>query len=167
MRRRVASLLAVIGSFASGPALAEDTSPRVELLDPTPRQVAPPLSYGFPRPQGLLEPRSREAVTWGIVLVATGITSMILGTQLALAANGDCSFSTGPFGGPSRQIVECVDKAGQIGGMSILIGGALFTGGGIGVWLYGAEQVPKRSRDASARPIVVVGSGAAAVRWSF
>lgn len=169
MLRRVTALLAVIGSLASGPALAEDSSPDAGPLPEPPRQGVRPPFYGFPRQPVPLEPRSRDEVTWGIIVVSTGITAMILGTQLSLAANGHCSFTTGPFGTPSDLVADCTDKTAQIGGLSMLIGGALFTGGGIGLWLHGAEQVPRRprSREASARPMVVVGSGAAAVRWSF
>jgi hypothetical protein len=162
MLRLVASFLAVALCVSSIPALAEDTPPRAE------PSAAPPPFYGYRPPQvPRAAPRSPSAVTWGIVLVTTGITGLILGTQLALAASSGCSDLS--FGGPPGSFSRCANEAGQIAGMSMLIGGAAFAGGGIGLWIYGASPSPQPNRafDAAARPDRVVGSGGAAVRWSF
>src|SRR5689334_7950702 len=102
------SSLVIPGTLlCSVPALAEDTpppgAPRVSL------QAAPPP--GALRPLPSREPKSRDAVTGGIVLVASGVTAIVIGTQLTLASEDACrgDFNILPSGALSNIAPDCTN----------------------------------------------------------
>jgi len=106
----------------------------------------------------------------GILFVSLGATGLIMGTAIDLGATRDCTTfrDFGPGGGPVAP-TDCSDHTGQVVGMSILIASAALIGGGIPLWIYGSDRVPKleRQQEARARPALLIGPGAAGLRWSF
>src|SRR5262245_44192571 len=121
MLRFVSSLLASFTLVLSTlPAHAEDPPAAGAAPALRPESAQPPAgAFGLPVQR---EPRSRAAMTGGIILLSSGITALVVGTQLTVAAedcrNSDFFLGTGTPPGLEN---DCTDKGGEIAGIATLI----------------------------------------------
>jgi hypothetical protein len=114
-----------------------------------------PLDLTF-QPEQEIHPRLRNT---GIGFTLFGIATIIGGSALVSAADGETSYSSNNYNGQTQTQGSF---AGAMGAMGIA-GGSISTIGGLAMWYFGHKKIQKEKR----RPTVSLGLNSVSLSYKF
>lgn len=132
-----------------------------------PTYGAPPPGYGYMQPLPPdMEPQSFGMMVSGILLMSFGVTSVLSGSMMVIAATRP------PEIPPCIPGAECTPTradhtALEAVGVTTLVVSSLATVGGIPLLLIGSKKVPAKPEATALRPEVRIGPTGGALRWHF
>jgi hypothetical protein len=127
------------------------------------------------------ERRNTGMMVAGILLTAGGAVGLIIGAAVTANASNQIDVYC-PNGSGSTFRCSTRDNEGQkTAGYGVMIGSAIALAGGIPLWIVGGTKVPVSGKEepgggdsppaepvkTSALPSLLIGPGAAALKWTF